>query len=408
MKLTIPQAQVATSDRRFRVLVAGRRFGKTHLGMRELARFARVPNKTVWYIAPSYRMAKQIIWTPLKQKLMDMNWVEKKDESDLRLDLVNGSTIALRGADNPDSLRGNKLWFAMLDEVADIAEETFYEVIRPALADEQGHALFAGTPKGTGNWFYDLYTQYQNHPDWSQHAFTTLEGGNVSEDEVASARSMMDTRTFRQEFEAKFETWAGIVMYNWTRLYEKPYTGPVNDLHIGVDFNINPMSAVVYVKTAQGLHAIDEVVIPGSNSDELCDEIKTRYPHSRITAYPDPAGVQRKTSAGGRTDIQILQNAGFVCLYRRKHPAVRDRINSANSLLKNSNDENRLQIDPKCKTLISAFEKLTYKEGTSQIDKNSGYDHMVDAATYCIEYLFPITDNRPMPAQPESWSVAVR
>jgi len=408
MKLTIPQAQVATSDARFRVLVAGRRFGKTHLGMRELARFARVPNKTVWYIAPSYRMAKQIIWTPLKQKLMDMNWVEKKDESDLRLDLVNGSTIALRGADNPDSLRGNKLWFAMLDETADIAEETFYEVIRPALADEQGHALFAGTPKGTGNWFYDIYTRYQNHPDWSQHAFTTLEGGNVSEDEVENARSMLDTRTFRQEFEAKFETWAGIVMYNWSRLYEDPYEGPTTDLHIGVDFNINPMSAVVYVKTATGLHAIDEIVIPGSNSDELCDEIKTRYPHSRITAYPDPAGVQRKTSAGGRTDIQILQNAGFVCLYRRKHPAVRDRINSANSLLKNTNDENRLQIDPKCKTLITAFEKLTYKEGTSQIDKNSGYDHMVDAATYCIEYLFPITDNRPMPAQPESWSVAVR
>jgi len=122
--LTIPQAKVATSEARFRVLVAGRRFGKTHLGMRELARFARFPNKTVWYIAPSYRMAKQIIWTPLKQRLMDMNWVEKKDESDMRLDLINGSTIALRGADNPDSLRGNKLWFAMLDETADIAEET--------------------------------------------------------------------------------------------------------------------------------------------------------------------------------------------------------------------------------------------------------------------------------------------
>ena len=406
--LTIPQAKVATSEARFRVLVAGRRFGKTHLGMRELARFARFPNKTVWYIAPSYRMAKQIIWTPLKQKLMDMNWVEKKDESDMRLDLVNGSTIALRGADNPDSLRGNKLWFAMLDETADISEETFYEVIRPALADERGHALFAGTPKGTGNWFYDIYTQYQNHPDWDTFSFTTIEGGNVDPEEVENARSMMDARTFRQEFEAKFETWAGIVMYNWSREYERPYDGSINDLHIGCDFNVQPMSAVVYVKTAVGLHAIDEIVIPGSNTDELCDEIKTRYPNSRITAYPDPAGVQRKTSAGGRTDIQILQNAGFVCLYRRKHPSVRDRINAANSLLKNSNNENRLLVDPRCKTLMSSFEKLTYKEGTSQIDKNSGHDHMVDAATYAIEYLFPITDNRPMPEQPGSWSMAVR
>jgi len=406
--LTIPQAKVATSEARFRVLAAGRRFGKTHLGMRELARFARFPNKTVWYIAPSYRMAKQIIWTPLKQRLMDMNWVEKKDESDMRLDLVNGSTIALRGADNPDSLRGNRLWFAMLDETADIADQTFYEVIRPALADEQGHALFAGTPKGTGNWFYDLYTQYQNHPDWDVFSFTTLEGGNVKPEEVENARSMMDARTFRQEFEARFETWAGIVMYNWSREYERPYDGPINDLHVGCDFNVQPMSAVVYAKTTTGLHAIDEIVIPSSNTDELCDEIKTRYPNSRITAYPDPAGVQRKTSAGGRTDIQILQNAGFVCLYRRKHPSVRDRINSANSLLKNSNNENRLLVDPRCKTLINSFEKLVYKEGTSQIDKNSGYDHMVDAATYCIEYLFPIVDSRPMPEQPGSWSMAVR
>ena len=408
MKLTQAQSQVVQSKARWRVCAAGRRFGKTTLIMRELCRFASVPDKTVWAVFPSYRMAKQIMWTPLKHRLQDLRWLKSKDESDLRLDLINGSTIALRGADNPDSLRGNKLWFCALDETADIASETFYEVLRPALADERGHALFAGTPKGTGNWFYDLYTKYSHEPDWQTWQYTTLDGGNVDPEEIEQAKNQLDERTFKQEFLASFETWSGIVMYNWNRNLVQTYTGPRDNLHIGVDFNIDPMSAVVYVKTGTGLHAIDEIVIPGSNTDELADEIKSRYPNSRITCYPDPAGVQRKTSAGGRTDIQILQNHGFVCLYRNRHPAVRDRINAANSLMKATDGTTRFAVDPGCKKLMESFEKLVYKSGTVQIDKNSGWDHMVDAGTYIIDYLFPVTDSRPLPPAPSHWGVGTR
>ena len=408
MKLTKPQSLIAQNSSRFRVVAAGRRFGKTTLALRELCRFASVPGKTVWYIAPSYRMAKQIMWTPLKYKLQDLRWVEKKDESDLRLDLVNGSTIALRGADNPDSLRGNKLWFCVLDEAADISDATFYEVIRPALADEAGHALFTGTPKGTGNWFYDLFNRHQTDPDWKTWRFTTAEGGNVTQEEIQNAKRQLDIRTFKQEFLASFETWSGLVMYNWSPDLIKEYTGSRDNLHIGMDFNIDPMSAVVFVDMISGLWAIDEIVIPGSNTDEMVDEIRTRYHGAKVTIYPDPSGTQRRTSAGGRTDIQILQNAGFPVRYKPKHTPVRDRINAGNSLMRNSLDESRFYLDPGCRQLRESFEKLTYKPGTHQIDKTQGWDHLVDAGTYCIDFMYPIQDTTERQAELGSWGVAIR
>ena len=406
MPLTQPQKLIADDQNRWRVVAAGRRFGKTHLCLRELARFAAQPDRTIWYIAPSYRMAKQIIWTPIKQKLMDLNWVLKKDESDLRLDLVNGSRIALRGADNPDSLRGNRVDFVVFDEVADIHSSAFYEVIRPALADSRGHALFVGTPKGR-NWFYDLFNSAKSLPDWSAYQYTTAQGGQVSEDELESAREQLDSRTYKQEFEATFVEYSGVVAYNFTRELVKTQPYDVSSIIVSMDFNVNPITAVVYVRNRTGLHAIDEIVIHGSNTDEMVEEIRTRYSQSRVTVYPDPAGVQRKTSAGGRTDISILQNAGFSVLFKRQHPRIRDRVNAINALMKNVSGEYRYTIDPKCKNLIESYEKLTYKEGTQVIDKDSGYDHLFDAATYAVDYLFPVTDQRPKPEKPKNWQMQV-
>jgi hypothetical protein len=102
MALTEAQLKVAQSDKRFRVLVTGRRFGKTHLAIRELCKAASKPDQLVWYVAPSYRMAKQIVWDKIKNKLLDLNWVDRYNETDLHLILKNGSKICLRGADHSD------------------------------------------------------------------------------------------------------------------------------------------------------------------------------------------------------------------------------------------------------------------------------------------------------------------
>ena len=407
MPLSKAQDTVANDKTRFRVVVAGRRFGKTFLSIRELCYHAKEPNKDVWYVAPTYKMARQIVWKKLKNKLSDLNWISKTNETELSIILRNGSTIALKGADNYDSLRGVGLDFIVLDEFADIAPDAWYETLRPTLSDKQGRALFIGTPKGIGNWAYEIYQNSLDDPaSWSSYSFTTVEGGNVLEEEIEAARRDLDERTFRQEYLATFETFSGRIYYAFDRAANvRKYEGNTPDVvYVGMDFNIDPMSAVVAVRSGDTLHIIDEVRLFSSNTKEMVDEIKQRFPKSKVWVYPDPAGNQRKTSAGGMTDITILQNAGFVVKAPRAHTPVRDRINAVNSRLCDSTGIRRLFVDGKCKYTIEGLERQTYREGSSQPDKESGYDHMNDALGYMIDYLFPVRrDVDPELLIPQRW-----
>lgn len=395
MPLSKAQDTVANDMSRFRVVIAGRRFGKTHLSIRELCFHARIPDREVWYVAPTYKMARQIVWKKLKNKLNDLNWVSKTNETDLSISLRNGSTISLKGADNYDSLRGVGLDFIVLDEFADIDPEAWYETLRPTLSDKQGRALFIGTPKGIGNWAYEIYQNSLDNDTWKSYSFTTVEGGNVPISEIEAAKKDLDERTFRQEYMATFETFSGRIYYAFDRsMNVVKYEGNTPDvLYIGMDFNIDPMSAVIATRIGDNLHIIDEIRLFSSNTQEMVSEIKQRFPRSKIWSYPDPAGNQRKTSAGGVTDITILNNAGFVVKAPRAHTPVRDRINAVNSRLCDSTGIRRLFIDPKCKYTIEGLERQTYKEGSSQPDKDSGYDHMNDALGYMVDFIFPVRRN---------------
>jgi hypothetical protein len=384
-------------------VVAGRRFGKTYLSTIILLRMALSgKGKNCWYVAPTYKSAKDIAWDMLIQTVPP-DYIQKKNESTLTIRLKNGSVISLKGAEKPDNLRGRSLDLAVLDEFADMKPETWYEVIRPSLSDRQGDAVFIGTPKGR-NHFYDLWTKgTDKHDNWQSFQYTTLDGGNVPANEIESAKSDLDSRTFEQEYLASFVNYAGIIYYNFDREETvQPYTGTDNQLHIGMDFNLDPMSACVAVRKGRTLHFIDEIVIYSSNTDEMVSEINARYPDKQITIYPDPASRQRKTSAGGRTDLSILQNAGYTVNVKNRHPAVRDRINAVNSRLLSGDGERRIFIDPKCKETIKGLERQIYKEGTSQPDK-SGYDHMNDALGYLVDYLYPIKKDIKQ-TQPQRWT----
>ena len=406
MPLTKPQKKVVKSKARFKVLITGRRFGKTHLAIRQLIKHASLPDKKVWFVCPSYRQAKQVCWTALKERLSALNWIKKTNESDLSINLINGSVIALRGADRSyDSLRGVGLDYLVMDEFADIASEAWYEVLRATLSDRKGGAMFTGTPRGYGNWAYDLYCKGGVDKDWESFQFTTLDGGQVDKNEVESAKSDLDERTFRQEYLATFETYAGSIYYNFEREENVKVLKDNNTtLHIGMDFNIDPMSAAVFQIENNVINFIDEIIIYSSNTEELVKEIQTRYPERKIIVYPDPACRQRKTSAGGRTDLTILQNAGLTVRVKNAHPQIRDRINAVNSRLKNTNEQRMMFIDPKCKNIIRGLERHLYKEGTTQPDKDSGFDHMNDAIGYAVDYLFPIRKNYNKEL-PTRWSV---
>jgi hypothetical protein len=405
MSLRWAQKEIAECNTRFKVVVAGRRFGKTHLAIREICKKARFPNMEVWYVAPTYRQAKMIAWTKLKRKLQDLRWVKKINESELTIVLKNNSTIQLKGADNSDSLRGVGLDYLILDEFAEMDRAAWLEVLRPTLADKQGGAMFIGTPKGFSNWAHDMYLMETKSSQWKSFQYTTIDGGNVPQEELDAAQQDLDERSFRQEFMATFEEYAGRVYHAFDRRVNvKAYDGPTpHTIYLGLDFNIDPMSAVLFTRVGDIMHAFDEVRIFSSNTNELVDEITSRYPRARIIAWPDPAGAQRKTSAGGITDIRILQNAGWDVKAKRSHTPVRDRINAVNSRLKSASGNINLYVDGSCKHTIEGLEKQTYKEGSSQPDKGSGLDHMMDALGYCIDGLFPIKREVTQTEQPSRW-----
>ena len=404
MQLTPPQSDIFVCPARFRVVVAGRRFGKTFLSTAELLnRALSKPDQNVWYVAPTYKAAKEIAWDMLTSQI-PREYVGKTNETSLSITLKNGSTIALKGAEKPDNLRGRSLDFVVLVAVAAMRTEEWYEVIRPWLSDSRGSAArFIGTPKGR-NHFYDLYGKgVDGDEGWKSYQYTTIEGGNVPPEEITSAKADLDDRTFEQEYQARFVSYSGIIYYAFKREESViRHDGDRSVIHVGMDFNLDPMSAVLMTRKGDTLHVFDEIVMFGSNTDEMVAEIRTRYGNGTIVIYPDPASRQRKTSAGGRTDLSILQNAGFEVRVRSSHAAVRDRINSVNSRLLSKDGHRRLFVDPKCKKVIESLERHTYKEGTSQPEKD-GFDHMNDALGYAVEYLFPIRKAN-KPQAPQRWT----
>ena len=196
------QMEVYNNRCRFKVVVAGRRWGKTQLAKISLIKYARKPRRLIWYVAPSYRMAKQIMWPDLVESI-PRSWVKKYNETILTITLVNGSRIELKGADNPDTLRGVGIHYLVMDEVQDIQPDAWRKVLRPTLASTGGHALFIGTPKAY-NVLYDLWKtgQKESAKAWASWQFPTITSPFIPAEEIEAARDDMDEKAFKQEFEA--------------------------------------------------------------------------------------------------------------------------------------------------------------------------------------------------------------
>lgn len=408
IRLKTPQWQVFCNDARFRILVAGRRFGKTYLSLVELCRAAWSPGRLAWYVAPTYKQAKRIAWKPLK-KMTQLYWASKPNETDLRIDLVTGGTICLRGADNYDSLRGEGLDFLILDEYASIDREAWPEVLRPSLADKKGRALFIGTPRGY-NHFYDLYQAAKAKPDWTTFQFTTEEGGNVAREELESATHELDQRTYRQEFQASFENLTqGLVYYSFDRNKNVEPTSydPKLPLFWSLDFNVNPLCSVIGQRDGDDVYVLDELVLADSNTPAACQAFWEWVVQSRpsspfpvqIYLYGDAAGNGRHTSAS-RTDWQIISDffkRQFCRVERRvpsTNPFVKDRVNCVNAMLHNQAGQRRLIMDSRCKELITDFERVHWRSDGNgntlkDIDKSDpGRSHVSDALGYMIAYEF--------------------
>jgi len=410
-RLKRAQWQVFTCPKRFRVLVAGRRFGKTHLALHELLRAAlQKPHAIAWYLAPTYRQAKRIAWSRLKELLRN-DPAHTISETDLTIHLHGAGAISLRGADHVDSLRGNGLDFVVLDEFATMKPEVWSQVLRPALADRRGRALFIGTPQGH-NHLYDRFQAAQSHRDWAAFHFTTLEGGNVTLDELLGAASELDPRLFRQEFEASFESVAlGRAYHSFTREANvRPCSfNPHARLVWSLDFNVNPMCSVLAQSTDAAVEVLDELVLEDAHTWMACEHFWQRVQPYRCTAgvleidiYGDASGHQRRTS-GALTDWHLIRDffsqlRGQAVVHIKAataNPGLRDRINLVNSRLRNAAGETRLYIDARCKQLITDLENVCWRtdsfgQPTAELDKSDRMrTHTSDALGYFIAQAFP-------------------
>lgn len=367
-------------------------------------RAAEKPRQLIWYIAPTYQMARQIMW----QELIDVipkRWLARPpNETMMTIQLKNRTIIQLKGADKPDTLRGVGLHFVVLDEFQGMRRETWDTVIRPTLASTMGEAMFIGTPMSF-NHLYDIYMLglSQKEPDWMSWQFKTITSPFILPEEIDKARSVMSEKEFRQEFEASFETMSNRVYHAFDRTkHVKPVKfDPRRPIIIGMDFNIDPMSAVFMQRHDDTLKVFGERSLTNSNTFEMSQELDRLLWRNKkqIVIYPDPAGAGRSTSSRGESDLSVLRQAGFKRLkYRRKHPKVRDRVNAVNRMLEAADGRVRMEIDPSCKTLISSLEQTQFKVGSNEIDKKLGTEHMSDALGYPVELEFPVRNIRVMGA----------
>lgn len=402
-RLSRPQLQILMDKHRFKIVNAGRRFGKSFVaGAIILWIISHVRNAKIWYIAPTWDMARRIMWDDWLPNNIPKEYIENINKMDKTYTFINGAMLYVLSADNPEHLRGSSLDYVIMDECAFI-KKGVWEKIRPALADKQGGALLISTPQGY-NWFYERFQKAKEDDEWGVFEFTTLDGGNVPAEEIEASKKDMSPEMFAQEYLAKFETLSNRVYYLYDReknLCDFDETWGLGDIHVGIDFNVNPMTAAIAVQEHGNLMFFDEIVDKNSDTQRLCNEIRRRYPKADIFAYPDPTCRKRQPSApAGITDYEILRRNHFhVCCPKASYPS-RDKFNAVNSALCNAKGERRVFIARnKCYELKKAFDGYCYKENVNDTDKSGGLDHISDAAAYLICYKMPIKSrwglNRP-------------
>lgn len=359
------------NPKRFRVLCAGRRFGKTTLAIWELVRTATyMPESKSVYFAPTISQARDIAWTELKNLTKDL-WARDPNESRLEIYLRSQnntiSQIWLRGVENIETTRGNKINFVVVDEVSSIRNWNYVwnEVIRPALTDTMGGGIFISTPKGYGD-FFDLYNKELNDSDYASFTFTTYDNPFIPATEVDKAKLEVGEDSFRQEYMAEFVSVSGQVYKEWKldrQFVEVPYD-PNLELNVTMDFGVNDPTAIIWLQRNGGeFRIIDYYESSDANIDHFVSVIKSkpyRFPSlftgdiagkaRSITTNTSPIeeyakhGIFIKTKKVGKIEDQIRVTHKYIpslfvsnrlsrvrdCILNYRYPEKDGKLNQSN------------------------------------------------------------------------------
>ena len=304
--------------KRWGVVVCHRRFGKTVWAINHILRDAilsKKPNPRYAYIAPTYRQAKNVAWDYLKQFAGAIPGV-KFHETELRCDLPTGARISLLGAENPDSLRGIYLDGCALDEVAQMPDSVFPEIIRPALSDRKGWAVFIGTPKGH-NAFYEIYEQASANPDWLCVVNRASETGVLDEEELSAARQTMTDDQYQQEFECSWNANVPGAIYGKEleaaqlagRITDVPYD-PSKRVDTWWDLGVGDSTAIWFTQTVgRSVHVIDFYEARGEGLPHYCEVLnKRRYLYGTHNA---PHDIEVRELGSGKSRKEVAWDLGL-------------------------------------------------------------------------------------------------
>lgn len=317
-----------------------------------------------------------IAWGMLSQQVRKLpeQLVQKVNESELYVLIGNGSRIDIKGADNPDSLRGVTLNGAVLDEYADMKPHVFDEILSPALRRNKGFAYFIGTPKGF-NHFYDLYYEAQNWEGWSTYRFTSYDNPHLPEEEIESERKRLQARNeldrFEQEYMAEFRKYSGLVYKAFDRsrhIYNDHWHRPkIDRVMCAIDWGYTNPTAVLKAEIAHDgtIYISEEWYRTHKTTAETIEYLKSIRPEA---TFPDPAEPDRS---------EELMNAGLNP--REVNKDIQLGIDAVQERFK----EGTLLIHESCKNLIAELETYHYKEDKDEPEKE--FDHACDALRYlCV------------------------
>jgi phage terminase large subunit len=328
---------------RWAVIVAHRRAGKTVATINDLLRGAmceKKPDGRYAYIGPLLNQVKDVAWGYLKHYAQPL-LAAPPHESELRVDLVNGARVRLYGGDNPDRLRGIYLDGVVLDEFADMSPAVWLDVVRPALSDRRGWAVFIGTPKGR-NSFYQLFEAAKRNPDWFSATLKASETGILSKAELDDARAQMGEESYAQEYECSFEAAIRGAYYveELRRATEQKRICRIGidravPVHTAWDLGVSDSTAIWFIQcVGRERRLVDYYETSGVGLDHyarVLDDKKTQHAWIYGTHY-FPHDIAQRELSSGMSRIETLRGLGIEPTVVAQH-AVMDGINAGRRML---------------------------------------------------------------------------
>jgi PBSX family phage terminase large subunit len=394
MPLSEVQKAFATSKEPFPAFVGGFGSGKTAAGIaRIMALKGAFKDCDVAYYLPTYPLVEDIAFKRFPELCERKGWKYRINRQSSYIEFEGAGRIIFRTMENPQRIVGYEVAHSLLDELdtlpIDKAREVWNKVIarnRQKCAMRNTVAV-ATTPEG----FRFVYERWvKNNADGYKifKARTMDNAANLPEGYIENLQNTYSTNLLSAYLDGEFvNLTAGSVYAEFDRLLNQSNEAIIagEPLHIGLDFNVTKMAAVVHVLRGDNPHAVNELT-GIFDTPAMIQSIKAKYNGHKIFIYPDASGNNRKSQNASESDIALLKQAGFNIMVNPANPAVKDRVLSMNRLIR----ERKYLVNPDtCPELVESLERQAYDKNGDP-DKTAGFDHVLDATGYCIAYRYPI------------------